>query len=216
MSPRTRGAAYFFTGVAALITFGSVYAAYDLWGGVPRNLWRVMQALAVLALSGTIVGGVRWIKSWPSEARLKASLRAVAVLGTLAALVGLGLFTYYVERRAPSRRICSKAQLTESLSERKKLLREGLGPLFPVIDPDSTCTELKRELDALEESGECPFLPPTGARCLCGQDLWVSSAPACESGRTTCEWRPQGDREANALGCVTESGERRLREFEAP
>lgn len=212
MEQRTRAALLFFAGVGAIVAFGSVYAAYDLWGGVPRGLWRLMQGLVAAGVIGVGLGGVRWVRSWPEDQRLRATLRAALVLAVLAAAIGGALFTYYVERRGPSRAICLPAAFAPTLAERQERLAEGLGPLFPVIDPDSECLGLKRELDALMEHGQCPLFPPDDAPCRCGAALHEPGVPRCADGPTTCESR-EGAR-GDALGCPEGHAARRLDEYQ--
>lgn len=137
----------FFAGVALAIVLGCALAAVDLWGGVralgvgPKLLGVVVVASAALVVSGA----VGWVLSWPREERLKRGLVAGGALSATAATLGGGLFAYYAARLGPSGALCHKAACAATREERERLLDEGLGPLFPVIDPAHECIALERE-----------------------------------------------------------------------
>ncbi|MEZ4383232.1 MAG: hypothetical protein R3A79_18030 [Nannocystaceae bacterium] len=211
MSERTRAALLFFVGVAAFVTFAAIYAAYDLWGGVPRGLWRFLSMSLVLGVLGVGFGGARWIQSWPAEERPRRALRAAIVLGAIAASVGGALYLYYDVRRETSRAICSPGHFAPTLQERQEILAEGLGPLFPVIDPDSECTALKRDVDALVEEGACPLFPPRDAACRCGRDVLRAGESRCANGPTTCERRD--DDPTESFGCAGARGRGALDDY---
>lgn len=212
MTRRASAVLLFSLGAAAVVAAGCVLAAYDLWGGVPRPLWRLVRGLLLAALTLMLIGGARWFTSFPVGQRLRAALRAALVLSGLAAVLGGGLVAYYLARWQPSRRICAPARLLPSLAARHEALARGVGPLFPVIDPNPACITLKHELDELATRRTCPLVPPAEARCRCGTDTWTGpqSGPACATGPTTCEWRPE--RQADALGCAGPTSERARRE----
>jgi hypothetical protein len=137
----------FFAGVALALVLGCALAAVDLWGGV-RTLGvgpKLMGALVVAAAALVISGAAGWVLSWPKEERVKRGLVASAALAALAGAVGGGLFAYYVARLAPSADLCRKAACATTREERDRLLDEGLGPLFPVIDPAYECIALEGE-----------------------------------------------------------------------
>ncbi len=50
--------ALFGVGVAGAIVFGSVLAAYDLWGGVPRSMWLLMRAIATVSTVAMVAGSI--------------------------------------------------------------------------------------------------------------------------------------------------------------
>jgi hypothetical protein len=137
----------FFAGVALLLVLGCMLAAVDLWGGV-RTLGvgpELLGVLVVAAAALVVSGAVGWVRSWPQEQRMKRALGALAALSAVGAIVGGGLFAYYVNRLSPSAALCRQAACAATRDERDRLLDEGLGPLFPVIDPASECIALERE-----------------------------------------------------------------------
>lgn len=195
----------FWAGVAAIVVLGCAFAAVDLWGGVraigvsPRLLGFSMVVAATLVVSGS----VGWVRSWPAEERGKRTLFAALGLSAFAALVGGGLTAYYAARLGPSGAICRRAQCAQTRAERGRLLKEGLGPLFPVIDPGYACIELERERRALEASNACPTVVLDDTPCRCDRQLWSAGHPAtCAGGKhTTCESRTGGPR---TLGCASD------------
>ncbi len=197
---RSRGAVVFFCGAATAVVFGAVLAAYDLWGGVPRHLWRVMRVLLIGAVGGMGFGGVAWVRSFEPAERPRAMFKAAAVLGGFALICGGGLFGHYAIRLDSSRAICAPALIAPSLQARREALRKGLGPLFPVIDPHGSCLHLKRELDAFDGDRTCPTFPPDDIECRCGKQRWrATHALRCKTKPTSCQWRKSAD--GSSLGC---------------
>lgn len=137
----------FFAGVALAVVLGCALAAVDLWGGVralgvgPKLLGVIVVTSAALVVSGA----VGWVLSWPQEERQKRGLMAGGAVSAIAAGLGGGLFAYYAARLGPSGDLCQKAACAGTREERERLLDEGLGPLFPVIDPAYECIALERE-----------------------------------------------------------------------
>ncbi len=197
--------ARFVGGVVWIVGLGCAFAAVDLWGGVralgvgPRFLGISMVLAATLVLSGA----VGWVRSWPLEERPRRALVAALALALFAAVGGGGLFAYYAARLRPSAVICGRAQCAATRAERDRRLQEGLGPLFPVIDPAYECVALERERRALESSRACPTVVLDDTPCRCGQQEWSAGHPArCPGGkRTTCESRGGG---GPSLGCAGE------------
>ncbi len=210
MSRRTY-AVLFALGALSALAFGALLASYDLWGGIPRSLWPIARWL----LSGGVVlmaaGAVGWVTTWPRADRTRAVLRAVVVLAGLAALGGGALWFHYISRWETSRRICAPAVIATTRTERERALRDGLGPLFPIIDPNYACLELERERRDLAEHGTCPTFMMDDAPCTCGREPWTSGSTArCKDGPTTCEYR--GAETGLAIGCAGDEGKRMIEE----
>ena len=187
-------------GVLLLVAFGCVLAAYDLWGGVPRGLARPMGALAAFGAVLVVLGAVQWVRASPPGKRLRAALLSGAAAAVLAAGLGGGLFAYYAARLGSSARICRPGREAPLRAARDAALSEGLGPLFPVIDPSFECIAMKRELDELDRDGTCPRFVLDDAPCSCGSQRWTGASAPCATGRTTCQWRV-GSRQTE-LGCA--------------
>lgn len=204
-------AGVFALGVLLALAFGAVLAAYDIWGGVPRALWPVARRLFIGAVLFVIAGGVGWVASWPAGERLRASLRAGLLLAGLGALGGGALFLHYLSRWDTSRRICAPALIAPTRAAREAALREGLGPLFPVIDPHSSCLQLERERRELEASGTCPSFVMDDVACRCGSERWTPGGAArCASGPTACQYR--SERGGSTLGCAEHGSQYTLEE----
>ncbi|GEM_PF-3547963 len=193
-----------------MLALGCLFAAVDLWGGIhrlgvsPRTLGGLM-----LLGAGLLAAGVwRWLGAWPRELRLRRALQATGVLALLAAILGGGLFTYYALRLDVSAEICARAGCESTRASRERLLDEGLGPLFPVIDPAYACIELERQRRELRARGACPAILLDDTPCQCGRERWdPASSPRCPSGRTTCQSRGAGPA---SLGCASDHVARAL------
>src|SRR5688572_26834638 len=138
-------AGVFTVGVLLAIGFCCLLAAYDLWGGVPRQWWPLARWLARGAALCVVTGGIGWLLAWPAGERLRAAMRAGIGLLVLAALGGAALWFHYAARWKTSRLVCAPALIASTRAEREAALREGLGPLFPIIDPHDSCLQLERE-----------------------------------------------------------------------
>jgi len=187
-------------GVLLLVAFGCVLAAYDLWGGVPRGLVRPMGSVAAFGVLLVIAGAVQWVLAFPSGKRLRTALLSGAAVAVLAAGLGGGLFSYYAVRLDSSARICRPGRKVPLRAAREAALDEGLGPLFPVIDPSHECIEMKRELDELDRDGTCPEFVLSDAPCTCGTQRWTKASVPCATGPTTCQSRSTSNR--SELGCA--------------
>lgn len=191
----------FTMGVSCAVLFGSVLAAYDLWGGVPRSLWRLMRGLLVVGGTAIIAGAIGWVRTYPAGQRLRAAFKGVVALAVLAALMGGALFAHYASRWDTSRDICQPARSAPTLEERQAALAKGLGPLFPVIDPHSECLRLKEEVDELERDGVCPPVIIPTIPCRCGQQRYEPDGESpCPDGTVTCQWRAEA--RTTKLGCA--------------
>jgi len=190
----------FALGVLLLVAFGCVLAAYDIWGGVPRGLVRPMGAVAAVGALLVVVGAVQWVLAFPPGKRLRVALLSGAAVAVLAIGLGGGLFSYYAVRLDTSTRICQPARKAPLRATRDAALSDGLGPLFPVIDPSFECIEMKRELDELDKSGTCPEFVLNDAPCTCGKQRWTKTSTPCATAPTTCQWRSASDR--SELGCA--------------
>lgn len=198
---RRRGVLLFSIGAAGAVVLGCALAAVDLWGGV-RALPvrpRTFAVSAVACAVAIVAGAYLWLRSFPSEQRLLRGAQATGALALLAAVIGGGLFAYGAQRLRRSDEICLRAECATSRREREDLLREGKGPLFPVIDPGFECLRLEKERRDLEARAACPAIPMNDAPCQCGDEGWTG-ASRCDSGPTTCELRPQTKRWG--LGCA--------------
>lgn len=208
---RRSGLLLVIAGVVLSIVLGSLLAAVDLWGGV-RSLGVRPRSLGVaFALAASLLGwgAVRWLRSWPAEERVKRGLQAALGLAALAAVLGGGLFAYYAARLRTSDAICARAQCALTRAERDALLDEGLGPLFPVIDPGGICLDLERERRDLRAKRTCPAVVLDGQPCSCGGQSWSAAHPdRCPSGRTSCQSRAAG--RGPTLGCAREYVARQL------
>ena len=219
-SARRRASAVLF-GVGALlaIAFACLVAAYDLWGGVPRSLWPAASWLVRGAAVCLIAGAIGFIWSHPEGTRLRALVRSLVVLAGLAAVGGAALWFYYSARWRASRLECAPALIAPERATRESALRAGLGPLFPVIDPHSSCLSLLREKLALDTDGTCPTFVMLDVSCQCGEERWsAGDPPACPDGPTACQYRDR----ATTLGCaehgsrfILEDAERALRDRSA-
>lgn len=192
-------------GVLGGVFVGCALAAVDLWGGVRALPFGPKGLVAMVVVSGTliVVGALGWVKTFPAELRLVRSLQALGGAAVLACALGGGLFAYYAQRRLPSGRICASAECATTRAAWEAKLDEGLGPLFPVIDPGSPCLALERERRALVASGTCPHAVFDDTPCTCGTQAWDRRAPHCATGRTVCEYREE--RRAYALGCAQDT-----------
>lgn len=210
IASRRISAAVFGAGILLAIVFGSVLATYDLWGGVPRTIWPVAQLLVRVAVVCLIGGGVGWVRSWPPSERLRATVRAGAVLIALGAFGGGALFAHYASRWTTSRLICAPALIAPTRAAREAALREGLGPLFPLIDPHGSCLQLERERRQLQETGECPTFVMDDVPCHCGRESWQPSSTArCATGPTACQYRNDV---GQSLGCAEQGSTYTLEE----
>jgi hypothetical protein len=199
--------ALFVLGVTCAVGLGCLIAAYDLWGGVPRRLWWLARVLGVLAVSLLVAGGTGWLRTFPPSARGKAAFRAVLVMAAIAAAAGAALWFHFVALRQSSRLVCAPALVAPTRAERDRALAEGLGPLFPVIDPHHSCWTLLRERDELQRDGRCPLFVMDDVPCLCGDRRWEPrTATRCESGPTVCSTR------GSAFGCADEGSRYYLEE----
>jgi len=204
----------FVAGVGLAVLLGCAFAAVDLWGGV-RTLGIGPRAFGVLVVASTalvVSGAVGWVLSWPEAERARRAFVAFAALAVVAGVSGGGLFAYYAARLTTSAETCRKAACASSRAERERLLDEGLGPLFPVIDPAHTCIELE---DERRKSRMVPMAVCTeplfdDVPCQCGSQTWTAKHEArCTSGRrTTCEVRGGGLR---TIGCASEHVAEQLR-----
>jgi len=193
-------AGIFVIGVLLATAFGCMLAGYDIWGGIPRELWRTAGGLLAGAFICVTIGIIGWVHSWPKHARGRALLRAAVFLLGVGALSGAALWMHYVSRWKTSRLICAPALVATSRAAREAALREGLGPLFPVIDPHGTCLELERDRRKLEASGTCPMFLMDDVPCRCGNEIWQPGrTPKCTTQPTTCE---SHDTTENTIGCV--------------
>lgn len=196
-------------GIASAIALGCAFAAVDLWGG-PRALGirpRGLAAMIVACAIAILAGAIGWIRSFPREQRLRRGLVALALLAAVGSLSGAGLFAYYAARLEPSDRICLRAQCELVSSERQRILNEGLGPLFPVIDPGSKCLLLERERREWETRRTCPLVPLSDQPCDCARERWDGTS-RCGTGLTTCEYR--ADLGETKLGCAAARTAERL------
>jgi hypothetical protein len=207
---RRSGLWLFAGGVATVLALGGLFAAVDLWGGIhtlglsPRTLGSAMLLGAALLVAGVW----RWLGSWPRELRLRRALQATGALALLATLLGGGLFGYYALRLGVSAEICARADCETTRAGRERLLDEGLGPLFPVIDPAYACIELERQRREHRARGACPTVLLDDTPCRCGRERWdPASSPRCPTGRTTCQSRGAGP---VSLGCASDHAARAL------
>jgi hypothetical protein len=209
---RRPGLALFFVGVGCAVAFGCFLAAYDIWGGIPRGWWPLAHALFIAALLFVVTGAFRWIVSFAPGERRRAVFRAVLALAGAAALIGGVLFAYYMMRWESSRRICAPALVAPTRAEREAARKEGLGPLFPVIDPNYACIQLERERIELERSGDCPSFVMDDVPCTCGKERWIGKASPkrCPDAPTSCEmrgdWKAKNDGPSpeRGIGCPSE------------
>lgn len=211
-------AVLFAVGVALAVGFGCLLAAYDLWGGVPRALWPLARRLFIGAGFAIVTGAIGWVTSWPKHERMVASLRAAAILAGVAAVSGAALWTHYAVRWKTSRLVCAPALVAPTRAAREAALREGLGPLFPVIDPHSSCLRLVREMRELDASGACPTFVMDDVACRCGKERWTPASPkrcatpsaaGTRSEPTACAYR--AELRESTLGCA-EPGDATLEE----
>jgi hypothetical protein len=205
----------FVAGVGLAVVLGCAFAAVDLWGGM-RTLGigpRVLGVLVVASTALVVSGAVGWVLSWPEAERARRAFMALAALAVVAGGSGGGLFAYYAARLTTSAETCRKAACASSRAERERLLDEGLGPLFPVIDPDYACIALedeRRKSRPAVPMGPCTEPLFDDVPCQCGSQAWTAHNGArCTSGRrTTCEVRGGGLR---TIGCASDHVAEQLR-----
>ena len=189
----------FALGLLLTIAFGCLLAAYDLWGGVPRQLWPTARWLLRGGVACLLTGGVGFIWSHPAGQRARALWKSALALAALGTLGGAALWFHYLSRWKTSRLICAPALIAPERATREAALRDGLGPLFPVIDPHGSCLTLLREQRALEDDGTCPSFVMLDTACRCGRQAWSpGNPPACPNGPTACQSRDG----ATTLGCA--------------
>jgi hypothetical protein len=198
----------FVAGVGLAVLLGCAFAAVDLWGGV-RTLGigpRAFGALGIVSAALVVSGAVGWVLSWPEGERPRRVFMAVAALTVVAGVSGGGLFAYYAARLETSAETCRRAGCASTRAERERLLDEGLGPLFPVIDPDYACIALEGERRKSRQNvtmDMCTEPLFDDVPCQCGSQAWTAHSEArCTSGRrTTCEVR--GSR-LRTIGCASD------------
>lgn len=194
--------AIFVLGLLCFVAVGALVAAYDIWGGVPPHLWTRARTLAMVGAGAVVLGGVSWFFSVPKGQRLRDAAWTLGTLVLVGAASAAALFIHYTVRWDKSHKICAPALITSTRPARDAALKEGLGPLFPVIDPHHSCIQLERERRAFEKHFACPEFPMEDTPCDCGGMRWDGASRArCTTGPTSCEHR--AEKKARALGCAS-------------
>jgi hypothetical protein len=192
--------AMFVLGLLCFAAIGALVAAYHDWGGVPPHLWMKAKTVAMGGAGGVALGGLGWFFAVPMGQRLRDAGWALGTILLAGIASGAALFLHYSLRLDTSHKICAPALITSTRASRDAALQQGLGPLFPVIDPHPSCVQLERERRALDRNGECPEFVMDDTACTCGSERWEASSKArCTPGPTSCEYRD--DKKARAIGC---------------